>query len=105
MLARQRATMLPDMTLAKTIETTRMHRVARVTGCQAAWVTTRPCRAPQHTISDVGLIGRGQMPMPGEFLQGNRRSDLIVDGFRPPLPRICDTRPRCQATDGVPRVS
>jgi magnesium chelatase family protein len=29
-------------------------------------VTTRPCRAPHQTISDAGLIGGGQMPLPGE---------------------------------------
>jgi magnesium chelatase family protein len=29
-------------------------------------VTTRPCRAPQHTISDVGLVGGGAVPMPGD---------------------------------------
>jgi magnesium chelatase family protein len=29
-------------------------------------VTARPCRAPHHTISDVGLIGGGHVPMPGE---------------------------------------
>ena len=29
-------------------------------------VTTRPFRAPPQTISDVGLIGGGQIPMPGE---------------------------------------
>jgi hypothetical protein len=25
-----------------------------------------PCRAPHHTISDVGLIGGGHVPMPGD---------------------------------------
>jgi predicted ATPase with chaperone activity len=29
-------------------------------------VTTRPCRAPHHTISNVGLIGGGHVPMPGD---------------------------------------
>jgi len=37
-----------------------------LTGAGTACVTTRPCRAPHHTISDVGLIGGGQVPMPGE---------------------------------------
>jgi magnesium chelatase family protein len=60
------ATILPDMTLAEAIETTRIHRVAGLTGRQAACVTTRPCRAPHHTISDVSVIGGGQIPMPGE---------------------------------------
>jgi magnesium chelatase family protein len=31
-LARRLATMLPDMTLAEAIETTRIHRVARLAG-------------------------------------------------------------------------
>jgi magnesium chelatase family protein len=29
-------------------------------------VTTRPCRAPHHTISEVGLIGGGHVPMLGD---------------------------------------
>ena len=37
-----------------------------MTGARTAVVTTRPFRAPHHTISDVGLIGGGQVPMPGE---------------------------------------
>jgi magnesium chelatase family protein len=54
------------MRLAEALETTRIHRVAGRTGDRMAWVTTRPCRAPHHTISDVGLIGGGQVPRPGE---------------------------------------
>jgi uncharacterized protein YjbI with pentapeptide repeats len=40
--------------------------------CQRRWcdrtafVTTRPFRAPHHTISAIGLIGGGQVPLPGE---------------------------------------
>jgi magnesium chelatase family protein len=29
-------------------------------------VTSQPFHAPHHTISDVGLIGGGHGPMPGE---------------------------------------
>jgi magnesium chelatase family protein len=54
------------MTLPEALETTRIHSFASFTGDRTAWVTTRPCRAPHHTISDAGLIGGGHMPMPGE---------------------------------------
>jgi magnesium chelatase family protein len=65
-LARRLTTILPEMTLAEAIETTRIHNVAGLTGDRTAVVTTRPFRAPHHTISDAGLIGGGQVPMPGE---------------------------------------
>jgi magnesium chelatase family protein len=54
------------MTLVEALETTRIQRVAGLTGGRIAVVTTRPFRAPHHTISDVGLIGGGQRPLPGE---------------------------------------
>jgi magnesium chelatase family protein len=64
-LARRLTTILPAMTLPEALDTTRISRIADLTGTRAA-VTTRPCRAPHHTISDVGLIGGGHIPMPGE---------------------------------------
>jgi magnesium chelatase family protein len=57
---------LPAMPLAEAIETTRIHRVAGRTGARTVLVTTRPCRAPHHTRSGVGLIGGGQVPRPGD---------------------------------------
>jgi magnesium chelatase family protein len=66
MLARRLTTILPAMTLPEAIETTRIHSAAGLTGDRLAWVTTRPFRAPHHTISDVGPIGGGQVPLPGE---------------------------------------
>ena len=65
MLARRLTTMLPAMSLAEAIETTRIHSVAGLTGDRTALVTTRPFRAPHHTISDAGLIGGGHVPQPG----------------------------------------
>jgi predicted ATPase with chaperone activity len=56
MLARRLTTILPAMSLAEAIETTQIHSVAGLTGDRTAWVTTRPSRAPHHTISDAGLI-------------------------------------------------
>jgi magnesium chelatase family protein len=66
MLARQLITIVPGMSLAEALETTRIHRVAGLIVARTAWVTTRPCRAPHHTPSDVGLIGGGHVPMPGD---------------------------------------
>jgi magnesium chelatase family protein len=65
-LARRLTTILPAMTLAEALAATRIHRIAGLTGDRTALVTTRPCRAPHHTIADVGLIGGGHVPMPGE---------------------------------------
>jgi magnesium chelatase family protein len=66
MLARRLTTILPAMTLAEASETTRIHSIAGLTGDRTAVVTTRPCRAPHHTISDAGLIGGGHVPLPGD---------------------------------------
>jgi Magnesium chelatase, subunit ChlI/WD domain, G-beta repeat len=66
MLPRRLTTILPAMTRPEAIETTRIHRVPDLTGPRAALVTTRLFQAPHHTISDVGLIGGGHVPMPGE---------------------------------------
>jgi hypothetical protein len=66
MLARRRSPILLAITPAEALETTRIHSVAGRTGDRTALVTTRPCRAPHHTVSDMGLIGGGQVPMPGD---------------------------------------
>jgi magnesium chelatase family protein len=66
MLARRLTTILPAMTLAEAIATTRIHRVTGRPGDRTALVTTRPFRAPHQTISDAGLIGGGHVPMPGD---------------------------------------
>jgi len=59
MLARRLTTILPAMTLAEAIETTRIHRVAGLTGDRTALVTTRPCRArPPHHLG-CGADRRG----------------------------------------------
>ena len=68
MLAWRLTTLLPVITLAKALETTRIHRVAGLTGDRTTLVTTHPCRAPHHPISDAGLIGGGRLPPCGQAL-------------------------------------
>jgi magnesium chelatase family protein len=50
-----------------TIDTfSRMHHIVGLIGDRTALVTTRPFRAPHHTLSDAGLIGGGHVPMPSD---------------------------------------
>jgi magnesium chelatase family protein len=48
------------------LATTRIPRVTGLTDERTALVTMHPFRAPHHTIADVGLVGGGQVPMPGD---------------------------------------
>lgn len=66
MLARRMPTILPDMTIDESIETTKIHSVAGTLDRKQVLITTRPFRSPHHTISDAGLIGGGHIPRPGE---------------------------------------
>lgn len=66
MLAKRLPTILPDLTLAEALETTKIHSVAGLLPSHTPLIATRPFRSPHHTISDAGLIGGGQVPRPGE---------------------------------------
>ena len=67
MLARRLPTILPPLTLYEALDTTKIHSVSGILPDNASLVTTRPFRAPHHTISDVALVGGGSDPMPGEI--------------------------------------
>lgn len=66
MLARRIPSILPAMGFDEAIETTAVFSVSGLLENGTALVTQRPFRAPHHTISDVGLIGGGTSPKPGE---------------------------------------
>ena len=66
MLAKRIATIMPDMTEAEAIETTKIHSVCGLLDSKHAFLATRPFRSPHHTISDAGLLGGGSNPGPGE---------------------------------------
>jgi magnesium chelatase family protein len=67
MLAKRLPTILPPMTLAESLETTKIHSVAGKTARSNSLITVRPFRSPHHTISDVALVGGGSFPQPGEI--------------------------------------
>jgi len=67
MLAKRVPTILPDLSPAESIETTRIYSaVGRLKRGQPL-LATRPFRPPHHTISDAGLVGGGSTPGPGEI--------------------------------------
>jgi magnesium chelatase family protein len=67
MLAKRLPTILPPMSINESLETTKIHSVARKVDAGAGLVTHRPFRKPHHTISDVALVGGGGYPQPGEI--------------------------------------
>lgn len=67
MLAKRLPSILPPLSLSEALETTKIHSVAGRTSGGAGIMTSRPFRAPHHTISDVALVGGGTYPQPGEI--------------------------------------
>ncbi len=66
MLARRIPSILPRMSFDEAIETTKIYSIMGLLERESALVANRPFRSPHHTISDVGLIGGGNTPRPGE---------------------------------------
>ena len=67
MLAKRLPTILPPLTLAEALETTKIHSIVGALAPGQALVTRRPFRAPHHTASDAGVLGGNSNPTPGEI--------------------------------------
>ncbi|MDR2429428.1 MAG: YifB family Mg chelatase-like AAA ATPase [Puniceicoccales bacterium] len=67
MVARRIPTILPEPTLDEFLEILGIQSAAGVTHTPENRRYQRPFRAPHHTISDIGLIGGGTIPGPGEI--------------------------------------
>lgn len=85
MMAKRLPTILPPLSLAESLETTKIHSVAGKLGSDASLIATRPFRAPHHTISQVALVGGGANPQPGEISLAHN-GVLFCDEF-PEFPR------------------
>ncbi|WP_276485254.1 YifB family Mg chelatase-like AAA ATPase [Paraflavitalea pollutisoli] len=67
MLAKRLPTILPPLSLAEALETTKIHSVAGRLPEHSMLIARRPFRSPHHTVSDVALVGGGSVPQPGEI--------------------------------------
>ena len=67
MLARRLPSILPNLSFEEALETTKIHSIAGKLTREKSLITTRPFRAPHHTISSVSLVGGGRIPKPGEI--------------------------------------
>jgi len=67
MLAKRIPSIIPPLTLAEALETTKIHSVAGKMEGNSSLMTHRPFRSPHHTISDIALVGGGSYPQPGEI--------------------------------------
>lgn len=65
MLARRLPSVLPPLEARERVEITRIYSVAGLLNGNPV-VSSRPFRAPHHTISHAGLAGGGGTPRPGE---------------------------------------
>ncbi len=66
MIAKRIPSILPKLSMAESLETTKIQSITGVLPSDTPLVRTRPYRSPHHTISDAGLIGGGNVPRPGE---------------------------------------
>jgi magnesium chelatase family protein len=67
MLAQRLPTILPSLTPAESLETTRIYSAMGRLPPEEPLLTRRPFRTPHHTISDAGMVGGGSVPAPGEI--------------------------------------
>jgi magnesium chelatase family protein len=67
LLARRLPTIMPPLTAAESLETTRIYSAMGLLRAGDPLLAVRPFRHPHHSVSDAGLVGGGSTPQPGEI--------------------------------------
>lgn len=103
MLARAMVGILPNLTEKESLEVTKIYSLTGNIPPGGSLIRQRPFRAPHHTTSQIGLIGGGSNPRPGEISLAHR-GVLFLDEF-PELNRGTIEALRQPMEDGIINIS
>ena len=112
MLAKRMPTVLPPLTPAESLETTRVYSARGLLEPGQSLMAVRPVRTPHHSSSSAALIGGGVIPQPGEVSLAHHGvlfldelpefSRPTLEMIRQPLEDGCVTIPRVHSTMKFP---
>jgi magnesium chelatase family protein len=80
LLAKSMPSILPRLTLAESLEITKIFSISGKLPKSQALISVRPFRSPHHSASAVSLVGGGTYPKPGE-ISLSHRGVLFLDEF------------------------
>ena len=103
MLAQRLATILPPLSLAESLETTRIYSSMGLLDSETSLMATRPFRTPHHSASGPALVGGGPNARPGELSLAHH-GILFLDEFAE-FPRQVLEMIRQPLEDGVVTVA
>jgi magnesium chelatase family protein len=103
MLAQRLATILPPLSLAESLETTRIYSSMGLLDQDTSLMATRPFRTPHHSSSGPALVGGGPNARPGELSLAHH-GILFLDEFAE-FPRHVLEMIRQPMEDGVVTVA
>jgi len=72
LLARALPSILPPMTNDEALQVTKIYSVSGLLPSDTSLIKQRPFRSPHYTTSNVGLVGGGHWPKPGEISLSHR---------------------------------
>lgn len=67
MLAKCIPSIMPQLTFEEAMEISKIYSISGLLNEKESFITSRPFRAPHHTITATALVGGGIIPRPGEI--------------------------------------